>query len=77
MKLVNILVRELPEWPDGLGVFTQDRDKVIWFSPFSFFNNEWDDTINSERYLKLNQLATNHQTAIITKEMWEAAKGEK
>lgn len=74
MKLVNILVRELPEWPENSGVFTQDKDKTIWFYQFDFLDIHWDGLAESEKKLKLNELATDYTSAIITKEMWESAR---
>lgn len=63
MKLVEILARELSEWPVKCKQAEQDRDLEIRFTGgcgtgYDFFSS----------------MATDHATAIVTREMWEAEK---
>lgn len=81
MKLVEILARELKEWPATTACFAQDDDGDIYnyvSTSIVRVDGEWDGEDDS--YLDhsfdcpglYNQdLASDHDTAIVTREMWE------
>ena len=83
MKLVEILARELDEWPEDKAYgeilcITQDNDMsaASWeFKKPLFENGEWvhpqDIAVD---VWDLHSLATDHTTAIVTREMWEAER---
>jgi len=84
MKLVELLARELREWPeDGVPVVAvvQDPDMMAYVRPhddadeFAFRQNEWIGVWhNLATALPLPDLATDHATAIVTRADWEAEK---
>jgi hypothetical protein len=82
MKLVQILARELSEWPvDGSGsCLVQDPDASV-YSKYGgdpdplFYDGEWIHVWYLEAVSSLAlQLATDYATAIVTKALWEAEK---
>lgn len=80
MKLVEILARELKEWPTNMFCIHQDADKQLGYSEIGdrmeYSRSQWDhkgDT-RSTRGIYINSLAADHATAIVTREMWEAEK---
>ena len=79
MKLVQILARELREWPRAAACVTQDKDKQITMpmnAGIEFSLGQWDYTGSGSlmRGDRLNELATDHATAIVTRPQWEAEK---
>lgn len=80
MRLVELLARELDEWPEydhfqEILCITQDDDMAtnLWeyFDPH-YYGGAWgypkDTPVD---YLEINELATDHATAIVTRKMWE------
>lgn len=80
MKLVEILARELSEWPDCVVSMSQDSDLQV-------SHYESTDQVGSTRYgrwdnsgyipcsrFTVSGLATDYATSIVTREMWEAEK---
>lgn len=85
MKLVEILARDLKEWPEGAEYIVQDHDGQCWPSdrledwpPEIMGNACWRCSFVSTVDLYL-ETAEDFQTAIVTKEQWkeERAKLEK
>ena len=82
MKLVEILAKELEEWPEGAACVAQDGDATVW--PFNktdierFRNGQWGIglCVNPGWDSEVSQLATDHATAIVTREMWEAERAK-
>lgn len=82
MKLVQILARELKEWPEGAYAAVQDNDidKTIWYleeghkeirhSGEEWVFESWFEILISEP----SRLATDHATAIVNRADWEAEK---
>lgn len=77
-RLVEILARELGEWPEYWIYVTQDADgETSAFSEpgFSYRNGYWS---GHHQYIAGSlikcTLATDHATAIVTREMWEAER---
>lgn len=86
MKLIDVLVEELPKrggWPEGAKCITQDRDWKV--EPASCHpsvakcdgDGFW--FLNSSRIggFEVDALASDHTTAIITREQYEAALAAK
>lgn len=83
MKLVELLAREMTEWPIGAGVAMQDpdRDNTIWCLPsdngkIEFNGHEWkcpnqdfDVLVNNP-----NRLSVDYKTAIVTRAQWQAER---
>ena len=86
MTLLELLVKELPArggWPEGYHYAAQDRDSELFFYEHKpkFINGEggW-DPLSGEVYSRSWQerpLATDHATAVITLEQYEAALAAK
>jgi len=84
MKLVELLAKELKEWPEDGGpvaAVVQDPDRTACVRPhddadeFAFRQNEWIGVWhNSATARTLSDLATDHATAIVTRAQWEAEK---
>ncbi len=79
MKLVEILARKLSEWPTGIVSMSQDNDcRVSGYSDTIQFldgDGDWttDGYIGLSRF-KITLLADDYETAIVTREMWQAEK---
>lgn len=85
MSLLELLKEHLKEWPDGLRAISQDADDgmmngtrhpspslplvdgLIWD------HREWDSLPMGGSYFWLLEIADDARTAIVTREMWEAA----
>jgi hypothetical protein len=86
MKLVELLAKELGEWPDDSGLtICQDYDGEvgIWrITDPRATKNLGDTTVvwHSRGHItninKLSCIATDHATAIVTREMWEAERAK-
>lgn len=84
MKLLQLLAKELKEWPEDGGpvaAVVQDPDRTAYVRPhddadeFAFRQNEWIGVWhNSATARPLSGLATDHATAIVTRADWEAEK---
>lgn len=75
MKLVEILARDLGEWQGTSAFITQDASGHIfaWDNAPSFDEGEW----MAQSWTRVEckaLLATDHATAIVTREMWEAER---
>ena len=85
MKLVELLARELKGWPEKARLITQDinfavfafcsdkklpvcRDSGFWYSP------EGEDLLMHDFGFNSERLASDHATAIVTRDQWEAEK---
>lgn len=84
MKLVDILARELKEWPIGCkagreGFMVQDLGdgNTVWFSEFLpvFAGGEWDsrDGIFRPEILKAEQ-SSDYANSIVTRAQWQEAR---
>lgn len=86
MKLVEILARELSEWPEDVHVFVQDKDGYgmqVWamrgpVENLKFKEGEWmpGDEVwpKHESSFVADVLASDHATAIVTRAQWQAEK---
>jgi hypothetical protein len=81
MKLVEILALELSEWP--LCVVSMSQDSDLQVSHYERKDQIWsiayDGSWNNDGYLPLSRFtvsgfATDHATAMVTREMWEAER---
>lgn len=82
MKLIDIITKHVPEWPEGVYGFTQDSTGEIFSitrPAIHFWFGSWvmDDTNYPGRTFLKKELTTHpaedHHKTIVTKEMWEAA----
>lgn len=82
MKLVEILARELDEWPERVVCFTQDGNTHCYGWPTtSLFcdNGLWytrEAALSLSGYKLLTCLSKDHTTAIVTKDMWQAERNK-
>ena len=77
MKLLDLLVEKLEEWPEEAGYVAQDDNGcVYWFQrkPILAHDNSWCSEFDACFYIDYYDPCTDWQTAIITREMWEEAK---
>jgi hypothetical protein len=87
MKLVEILAKELGEWPDryNTSAISQDSNKSLnrldrglfaWQANMHVTDHGvWNSTTwTMFSDLQVEQLATDHATAIVTREMWQAER---
>lgn len=82
MRLVEILARELVEWQDGVVAIAQDDNRSA--HPHSsadivYIDGEWlgnhNDCVMLAYYdVMFSRLASDHTTAIVTREQWQAEK---
>lgn len=88
MKLIDVLVKELPKnggWLRDVKTMTQDRNGDIWgydcVSPYLDRENFWssksgEDLVRNSK-IEVRDLAADWSTAIITREQYEAALAAK
>src|SRR5690554_2679990 len=89
MKLVEILAQEVEEWPETTYWYAQDEDGMTfpWVKKPHFCGDEWEYRGEDKEYIDyidLNQeaqaydfdLASDYDTAIVTKGMWLAEKNK-
>lgn len=79
MKLLQLLARELKEWPSVAKCMAQNSDAsaVMLKSLDVVYRNEiWvgADGFSIVGFRNLSELATDHATAIVTRSQWEAEK---
>lgn len=77
MLLVDILARELKEWPEEAEEIAQDEDgRAHPYSAAGIFNGEeWTGDAQFASYnVNMRELASDHATAIVTRADWQAAK---
>lgn len=75
MKLVEILARELKEWPEGVAEIAQDQNKAAhpYLSAGKFKLGEWLGVVKCAPYnVNMQELSTDYSTAIVTRAQWEA-----
>lgn len=81
MKLVEILAKELGEWPLDTACYSQDGNGLAypyintptWNGSYWSGSPDYDD--NAE-VLRDIVTATDHATAIVTREMWQAERNK-
>jgi len=82
MKLVEILAKELGEWPEHCKTITQDCDGDVGsygvYKP-ELCNDDPNDAVwthigHIENIARLSSIATDHATAIVTREMWQVER---
>lgn len=82
MKLLQLLARELKEWPEEATMAVQDADGQIKMAAGENPQNRngqdrvWvrDDEVDHKIQHRLRELATDHATAIVTRADWQAEK---
>ena len=77
MKLVEILARELKEWPyEAEEIAQDDCGSAHPYSAAGIFNGEeWTGDVQLSSYnVRMRELASDHATAIVTRADWQAAK---
>lgn len=82
MKLIDILVRDLSEWPGEDPAITQDSDSFVVsvradeYDELHYMNGDdgWSG-MGGKFMEKFEILAEDHKTAVVTKQEWEQAKG--
>lgn len=79
MKLVEILARELKEWPSKAAAFTQDRDGDIW--PCTGLDVDFNGDVWTSAGLYMlhghtfnHDLASDYKTAIVIRAEWESER---
>lgn len=85
MKLIDILVEELPKrggWPEGANFIAQDEGRATWSfinEPAKDEDDEWMENSETSHHKLLGHLpeASDYETAIITREQYEAALAAK
>lgn len=80
MKLVDILARELKEWPEGAKVAVSDEDGISFASRDDLqrgAGNNWrslqGSLLREHDILRTQPPADDYDTAIVTREQWQAA----
>lgn len=74
MTLLELLVKELDKWPDGTHCIAQDHDQWVmgFLSEPHYICGSW--AAHFSDFVYHFPLSSDHSTAIITREQWEAAK---
>ena len=81
MKLVDLLVKELEEWPHGVTYFVQDRDREVKAGNGSEpseppYLGVWIRRTSLDDYNFYLDLCTDWQTSIVTKDIYTKHKGK-
>jgi len=86
MKLVEILALEMDEWPDTTVCYTQDKDGSCypWTGTPIFYGVAGEWAASQEACIDQSPIAdgfeldvaSDHATAIVTREMWEAERAK-
>ena len=75
MKLVEILARELEDWQEDAKAIAQDADACAHpyaATEIEYADGEWSSGVISSKYnVNMPDLATDHTTAIVTREQWQ------
>lgn len=75
MKLIDILVKEFKEWPEGVAFIFQNKDKNMLVGVSTHTTQYTRVRYSSECRLKgANDLASDQRMATVTRKEWEAAK---
>lgn len=78
MKLIELLARELKEWPDDAEVIAQDTDGDVWSwsGEPHWSNTQWclgDNAKLVEMIGNYADLASDHATTVVRRAQWETA----
>lgn len=79
MRLVELLVKELEEWPEGVTYFVQDRDRAVKAGNGSepsepTYPGVWIRRTSLDDYNFYSGLCTDWQTSIVTKDIYTKHK---
>ena len=84
MKLVQLLAKELKEWPEGATFIVQDENKNVWHldkaPDLSYEDSEWkskewfDLVLVDGSDILINSLASDNKTSKVTQEQWQAER---
>ena len=84
MKLVDLLAKELTEWPGGATFIVQDENKNVWHlykaHDLSYQDSEWkskewfDLVLVDGSEILINSLASDNKTSKVTQEQWQAER---
>jgi|SRR5690554_1318841 len=80
MKLVEILARELDGWPEFVTCYAQDgcKDCFGWPTDMLYYENGiWHPrkiVLGTTSFKLVSSLAEDHDTAIVTKDVWQAER---
>ena len=79
MKLLELLVKELEEWPEGVTYFVQDSDREVKAGRGSeprepSSDGIWSRRIPLDNYYIYPDLCTDWQTSVVTKDIYTKHK---
>ena len=84
MKLVQLLAKELKEWPEGATFIVQDENKNVWHldkaHDLTCQDSEWTSkewfylVLVDGREILINSLASDNKTSKVTQEQWQAER---
>ena len=84
MKLVQLLAKELKEWPEGATFIVQDENKNVWhldkahdltYQDSEWTSKEWFDLVLVDgREILINSLASDNKTSKVTQEQWQSER---
>lgn len=84
MKLVQLLAKELNEWPESATVIVQDENKNVWhldkahdltYQDSEWTSKEWFDLVLVDgREILISSLASDNKTSKVTQEQWQAER---
>ena len=79
MKLVELLVKELEEWPEGVTYFVQDGDREVkagcGFGPIEPTDSgRWVRQLTIDSYNFYSDLCTDWKTSVVTKDVYTKHK---
>jgi hypothetical protein len=82
MKLVELLAKELAEWPKSIECITQDLGGTIWgwkyigasYGDMGWYSPPDEDCEISDIDFEASCEASDHKKAIVTREMWQAER---
>ena len=84
MKLVQLLAKELKEWPEGATFIVQDENKNVWHldkaHDLSYQDSEWkskewfDLVLVDGSEILINSLASDNKTSKVTQDQWQAER---
>ena len=84
MKLVQLLAKELKEWPEGAAFIVQDENKNVWhldkahdlyYQDSEWKSKEWFDLVLVDGSdILINSLASDNKTSKVTQEQWQSER---
>lgn len=84
MKLVQLLAKELKEWPESATFIVQDENKNVWSLDkaldLSYEDSEWkskgwfDIVLVDGSAILIDSLASDNKTSKVTQEQWQAER---